>query len=91
MPLDTEALRLAFTPLIERYMERQPRCIVCRDWPATTPLVYVAAGTEADTVRGCVFGLCAVCWVDERLPVRLQAVLSTGEAPRNVTRGFGPV
>jgi hypothetical protein len=90
MALDTATLRLAFAPLVERYMDRQPRCVVCRDWPATTPLVYVADATEADRLRGCVLGLCVVCLIDEHLPIRLHAVLTTGEALPLLARGVCP-
>jgi hypothetical protein len=75
MTTDHEALLKVFAPLIEQYMESQPTCFVCCDWPATTPMVYIADITEADKVHGCCFAACAVCWCSEGFQVRVNEAL----------------
>jgi hypothetical protein len=67
--------------LAEQYMESMPRCIVCRDWPATTPMIFMGEPKGAGGVRRCaVFGVCAACWCGERFQERVEQAVTMARA-----------
>jgi hypothetical protein len=82
MTTDPEALLRACAPMVEKYMESQPTCFLCHDWPAMAPMVYTAEATEAYRVRGAVFGLCIACLLDDDLPARITQALRMARAQR---------
>jgi hypothetical protein len=61
--------------LAERYMESTPTCFLCREAPATTPMVYVADAASDSSVRGCVFGVCMVCLCSDDFQTHVRDAL----------------
>jgi hypothetical protein len=61
--------------LVERYMDSQPQCLLCREAPGVMPLVYIADTREGHRVRGCCFAVCVFCWLGDNFQARIAQAL----------------
>ena len=62
--------------LAEKYMDTPRLCFLCREAPATAPMVYVSDSQgEGERVRGCVFAVCTVCRCTEGFQARVSVAL----------------
>jgi hypothetical protein len=76
MSTDANAVLVVFEPLVEKYMTSGPLCLVCRDQPATAPMVFVPDHAVDGRVVGCVFAVCAVCLCAEDFQAQVRTALS---------------
>jgi hypothetical protein len=65
--------------MVEAYMQKSPLCFLCRDQPATTPMVFVSDVRDGDRVRGFVVAACVVCLLGENFQERLQTALNKAQ------------
>jgi hypothetical protein len=82
MPDRISTLPPALEALAERYLDVPRVCFLCREAPATTPLVFVADATVDAGVCGCVFGVCMVCLCSDDFQARVCMALRQDQRER---------
>jgi hypothetical protein len=82
MTPEHEALWPQLAALAERYMQGMPTCLLCKQMPATTPLVSLVAGTSDGRVQGCVVAVCTFCLCQDDVEARVTTALRQDQAQR---------